>query len=380
MEWKPGFAPGRWVGNWIEVPRRPVSIGNMKCRLIPVVIFAAVASLHPLQAAGGGAAAYLKKPDAWFATPEAGRVTLSILSYQSPAGGWPKNTDTVDQPYAGVKEDLHGTFDNGATTDELRFLARRFEATDDEACRKAVLSGLAYILRAQYPTGGWPQFYPPGKQYHRHITFNDGAMVRLLEFLREVRSSEAYGFVPETERAAAAMAFDNGIACILKCQIRVDGNPAVWCAQHDEINYRPQPARAFELASFSGSESVGITRLLMSLDHPAPEVIASIEGAVAWFQSTRITGIRLDKVPDPNEEKGKNLVVVADATAPPIWARFYDLKTGKPFFSDRDGVPKPEISQIGSERRNGYAWYGSWPQGLLEKEYPAWKKRWARDR
>src|SRR5205823_4923699 len=30
---------------------------------------------------------------------------------------------------------------------------------------------------------------------------------------------------------------------------------------------------------------------------------------------------------------------------------------------------------IGYERRNGYAWLGSWPQGLLEKEYPAWKKR-----
>jgi hypothetical protein len=28
-------------------------------------------------------------------------------------------------------------------------------------------------------------------------------------------------------------------------------------------------------------------------------------------------------------------------------------------------------------RRNGYAWLGSWPEKLLEQEYPAWKKKWA---
>ena len=27
------------------------------------------------------------------------------------------------------------------------------------------------------------------------------------------------------------------------------------------------------------------------------------------------------------------------------------------------------------ERRTGYAWYGSWPEGLLGKDYPGWKQR-----
>ena len=336
-----------------------------------MILAIATALQSPAFAAGGGAAKWLKKPDAWFSSDEAKHIGANILSYQSDLGGWPKNTDTVDAPYQGPRGELHPTFDNGATTDELRFLARSYNATKDGIYQTAFSKGLDYVLKAQYPTGGWPQFYPPSKQYHRHITFNDGAMVRLLEFLREVAKSEVYAFVPAKDRQAAGAAFDKGIACILKCQIRIDGKLTVWCAQHDEVDLSPRPARAFELASLSGSESVGITRLLMSLEKPDKEVIAAVEAAVAWFQSAKITGIRLEK-------QGKDRVVVADPKAPALWARFYDLKTGKPFFCDRDGVPKSSIAEIGEERRNGYSWYVTQPENLLEKEYPVWKRKWVR--
>lgn len=324
--------------------------------------------------AAGGAGAYLKKDDAWFASTEGGRITANILSYQSDLGGWPKNTDTVDAPYTGDRGGIKPTFDNGATTDELRFLARSFRSTGRESERSAFTRGLAYILNAQYPSGGWPQFHPPGKAYHRHITFNDGAMVRLLEFLREVHSEETYSFLPATDREAAGKAFEKGISCILKCQIQINGKPTVWCAQHDELDYQPRAARAFELASFSGSESVGIIRLLMSLDNPSLEIISAVDGAVAWLDSVKLTGIRMEEQPDPKTENRTNRVIVPDPEAPPLWARFYDLKTAKPFVCDRDGIPKSSLAEIGDERRNGYSWYGNWPKNLIENEYPKWKK------
>ncbi|GAA5118474.1 pectate lyase [Luteolibacter yonseiensis] len=323
----------------------------------------------------GGAADYLKKNDAWFASAECGRIAANILSFQSAAGGWPKNTDTTGNPDAGDRENLKPTFDNGATTDELRFLARSFNSTGRESERAAFSRGLAYILHAQYPNGGWPQFYPPGKGYHRHITFNDGAMVRLLEFLREVHTAGIYSFVPAVDRQSAGRAFENGVSCILKCQIRVDGKPTVWCAQHDELDYRPRPARTFEPASFSGAESVAITRLLMSLDKPSPEIVAAVEGAVSWMDAARLTGIRLVKQSDPQAQNAADLVVIGDPAAPPLWARFYDLETQQPVFCDRDGAPKSSLAEIGRERRNGYSWYGSWPRDLLEKDYPGWRKR-----
>ncbi|MGC4004602.1 MAG: pectate lyase [Pirellulales bacterium] len=270
---------------------------------------------------------------------------------------------------------LKPTYDNGATTDELRFLARMFVATQDTVYKKAFERGLDYVLIGQYANGGWPQFHPPGNGYHRHITFNDDAMVRLLTFVREVATSQAYAFVDDARRKAAQTAFDRGIVCIVKCQIVVDGRPTVWCAQHDEIDFKPRPARAFELASFSGAESVGVARLLTSLDDPSPEVVRAVDGAAAWFERAKLSGFRVTEEPDERSPTGKNKIVVADPQAAPLWARFYTLETNRPLFVDRDGVPKSTLADIGYERRNGYAWYGTWPQKFLESEYPKWKKR-----
>jgi pectate lyase len=325
-----------------------------------------------------GPSKYLNKPDEWFKGDEARRTAAHILSYQSDLGGWPKNIDTTAAPYRGDRQKLRPTFDNDATTDELRFLARMTAATKDDQYQKPFEKGLDYILKAQYPTGGWPQHYPPGKQYHRHITFNDHAVVRLLEFLREVATSQRYTFVDATRRKAAKDAFGRGIDCILACQIKVDGKLTAWCAQHDEKDYRPRPGRTYELVSISGGESVNVVRLLMSLDDPSPAVVRAVESAVAWFEAAKITGIRVEVRKDDRAPRGRNRVVVKDAKAPPLWARFYEIGTNRPLFSDRDGVKKYDLADIGYERRNGYAWLGYWPRRLLEKDYPAWKQRLAK--
>ncbi|HTQ39004.1 MAG TPA: pectate lyase [Pirellulales bacterium] len=328
-----------------------------------------------------GPVQYLNRSAEWFASDDAKKIAANILTYQADLGGWPKNIDTTAKPYTGDREKLDPTFDNSATTDELRYLAHMYQATHDEQYRAAILKGIDYILKAQYPNGGWPQFYPPHNHtpYQRYITFNDDAMVRLMEFLREVYSNELFDFVDADRRQAAHTAFNKGIDCILKCQIKVDGKLTVWCAQHDEVDFSPRPARSYELVSLSGSESVGIVRLLMSLDHPSPEVVQAVDGAVSWFEQAKITGIRVERRPDAKSPKGTNKVVVEDPNAPPIWARFYEIGTNRPIFSDRDGVAKHDLSEIGYERRNGYNWLDYWPAALLKKEYPVWKTKLAQD-
>jgi PelA/Pel-15E family pectate lyase len=96
---------------------------------------------------------------------------------------------------------------------------------------------------------------------------------------------------------------------------------------------------------------------------------------MAWLESAKLTGIRVLQKADPESPKGWNKVVVDDPKAAPLWARFYEIPTNKPLFADRDGVAKYNLAEIGYERRNGYAWLGTWPAALLEKEYPAWKRR-----
>src|SRR5688500_2630667 len=77
---------------------------------------------------GAAVAAHLKNNDDWFRSDEAKRIAASILSWQTPRGDWPKNSNTT-VPFTGDRAKATGTFDNGATTDELRFLARMVDAT-----------------------------------------------------------------------------------------------------------------------------------------------------------------------------------------------------------------------------------------------------------
>lgn len=316
----------------------------------------------------GVAVAAPVQTDEWFRSDVGRRAIENVLSWQSEAGDWPKNTDPKKSPFAGERSKLKGTFDNGATTTELRLLARAFRVTKDPRCEEAFLKGLQHILEAQYPSGGWPQYHPPpAKSYHRHITFNDGTMVRILELLRDVAGQAEFEFVAKETRERCGQAFERGVACILKCQVVVDGVRTVWCAQHDEVTLEPCPARTFELVSLSGAESAGILRLLMSMEKPSAEVRRAAESGVAWFRAVKISGLRETRV-------NGNKVMVNAAEAPALWARFYELGSNRPVFAGRDGVKKYSIAEIEAERRNGYAWYGPWGESIL-REYSKWRVR-----
>ena len=316
---------------------------------------------------------YAKQSVEWFQSEEGRRIADNVLTWQTPHGSWPKNRDTASEPFDGKRDDLHGTFDNSATINELRFLARAFRATNEPRYQQAFLKGLSHILEAQYPNGGWPQFYPLSKGYHRHITFNDNAMVRILELLRDVSESSDYGFLETGYRTKAEAAVTKGIDCILRTQIKQNGKLTAWCAQHDEKTLAPAWARSYEPPSLSGAESVGVVRFLMSVEEPTPAIIAAVEGSVEWFRSVVIHGIRLEKFTDATGQDDKR--VVADPDAGPLWARFYEIDSNRPIFLDRDSVVRYSFSEIGQERRTGYAYYGGWAAKLLEDAYPQWREK-----
>jgi pectate lyase len=331
------------------------------------VSLAAVFCLSTTVYPGTSAENLLKKSDDWFRT-DAGRRTLDcILSWQTKHGDWPKNMDTTKEPFSGKRKQPAGTFDNGATTGELRALARAVRVTGDNRYEQAFLKGFDHILRAQYANGGWPQYYPLSKSYHRHITFNDGSMIRLMQFLRDATAQEDFEFLDDDRRGAAKEAVKKGIDCIIKCQVVVDGTPTVWCAQHDEVTLAPAQGRSYEHPSLSGAESVGILLFLMRLDEPTPDVIRAVKAGAAWVESAKIEGYRYRK-------GGTGPTLTQDPKARPLWARFYEIKTNRPIFSDRDGVVKYDIQQIGSERRGGYAWYGNWGDRVA-REFAQWPHR-----
>jgi PelA/Pel-15E family pectate lyase len=367
-------------------------------RLFKIALTAAVFSVLACVSVSAAAPPWkncLRQPPVWYASPEAVRIAGGVLAYQFPSGGWDKNLDNAAPLDSAARARLEAekkaaardprkndpsTIDNGATCAQLRYLARVCQATRQDRFKQGFLKGFGLLLKMQYPNGGWPQ-YAFRQGYHTHITFNDNAMINVMRLLREAARAEGdFAFLaPEAQlRGQAQSAVSKGVECILKCQVRQNGRPAAWCAQHDEKTLAPAPARKYELPSLSGAESVEIVRFLMSIENPSPEVKAAIEGAAAWFQSVRITGLREAWQDAPGTPRGKDKVMVADAKAGPLWARFYELGTNRPFFCGRDSVKKYTMAEIEYERRTGYAWYVSSAAPLLEKDYPAWQAKWVK--
>ena len=120
-----------------------------------------------------------------------------------------------------------------------------------------------------------------------------------------------------------------------------------------------------------------MVRFLMKIDEPSPEIIAAVQGAVHWFDEAKLNGIREIRKEAKGTPKGWDKVVIKDAFAPPIWARFYEIGTNQPIFCSRNGIPKETIAEISYERRNGYSWLGYYAKDLLTKQYPAWQRQWA---
>lgn len=280
-----------------------------------------------------------------------------ILSHQYANGGWPKN-----QAYnsAGSGGNGLGTFDNGATTLEMTFLADVYNATQETKYLNAVRKALDYTLDAQYPSGGWPQYYPLRGGYSDHVTFNDDAMSRILTVLHHVVQRTApydTGVITDAQRERAKNAVAKGVDYILKAQWKQNGVPTVWCAQHGKDDYLPKKARAYELESLSGSESVEVVAFLMTQPQ-TPEIAAAVKAALAWFRSpnTYLADYTYNK---SVEEK------FVPKSGSRVWFRFYDLTTNRGFFSDRDSRKVYDIMDISEERRNGYSWGGGYGEKII---------------
>ena len=298
---------------------------------------------------------YMNKSAEWYGTSEALGIAADVLKYQLSDGGWRKAMSDTSQTGSWAKS----TIDNDGTTTEIRFLARCYQQTRDSRYYDALIRGIDLLLNGQYSNGGWPQIFNDAGTYHAHITFNDGAMVHVLNIMQEIRDKKGdFTFIDDNRAKRAAAAVQKAIDCILKMQIEVNGVKTAWGQQHDEFTLAPAPARAYELPSICTSESVGIIQFLRAEANGNADIIAASNAAIEWFKKVQLNGI---KVVSQNNDR----VVVQDANASPLWARFYDIQTMKPLFVDRDGSIHWNMSELSQERRTGYSWYGNWGKNVV---------------
>jgi PelA/Pel-15E family pectate lyase len=270
--------------------------------------------------------------------------------------GWYRRSDVGRlSATEAVKRRNVTTFDDDTTQSALRFLVAVADASKgsaeprDRRIREARDYGLAKLLEAQRPNGGWPQRwdgkrvdaaeypvrparypadYPreyPKLNYNGYYTLNDNThrdcVTTLLEAAKRLDRPEL--------RAAALKGGD----FLLLAQMP-EPQP-VWAQQYN-AQLEPAWARAFEPPSVCSGESVGAMRLLVELylETGDKKYLEPLPRAVAWFKRSEV--------------------------APGIWARMYELRTNTPVFGDRDGKIKYRLEDLSPERQTGYSWRGAY--------------------
>ncbi|MDB5261487.1 MAG: pelA, partial [Adhaeribacter sp.] len=254
-------------------------------------------------------------------------IADKMLLYQRSYGGWPQylgNATDYKKPLSANQKtillnDKHkpdATIDDKSTTLEIEYLIKAFSQTKNPDYLRAAEKGIQYLLSMQYSNGGWPQFYPDTSSYHKHITFNDHAMVDVLWVLKDI-TAKTNGYVAIDPKLVvkAKSAVKRGIDCIIKAQYIQDGKLTAWGAQHDYKTLVPNAARRFELASLSSSESVGILNFLISIPNPDEKMKRAVKAAAAWLETVKIKGIIVQTTADPTQASGRDRVVVSKPDA-----------------------------------------------------------------
>lgn len=262
-----------------------------------------------------------------------------------------------------------GTIDNDATIQEMRLLATRYKETTNSnyksTFKNSFNKALNFILTMQRASGGIPQVWPKRGNYSDQITLNDNAMVRVMVLMMDIANSASpfdTDIIDNATRGKMKSALDKAVNFLLKAQIVNNGNLTVWCAQHDTSSLAPVGARAYELASKSGSESAGAVWFLMNWPDQTEAIQNAIKGAIAWYKKTKVTGLYFNKKAGTFEKRDGNV----------LWYRFYEVNSDDYFFCDRDGASSKtqDFTKISEERRTGYQWAGDYGTALISAEAP----------
>jgi len=216
------------------------------------------------------------------------------------------------------------TLDDNNTQAALRLLMAVDQLVKDKEIHDATVYGLAALLRAQLPRGGWPQRFfvsPPQKQsyfkvvkisldgerttikaprrYAHYYTFNDNAINDCIAVLLEAH--ERY---KDARCLAAAV---KGGDFIIRSQLKP---PQAGWAQQYTHDVKPEWARRFEPPAVCSAVTSRNIRTLVELYIATGEekYLRPIPAALEWLGRSRLPG------------------------ASPRWARFHELGTNRPLY------------------------------------------------
>ena len=233
----------------------------------------------------------------------ADKAASALIWGQLDCGGWNyiidfagdrslrKWYDTIGKNGWRLEEFQHyygnATFDDDVSSDAAKFLLRMYLENLDPRYKPAIDKAVDFVLRSQYPVGGWPQRYPlkydfvhHGKpDYTSYFTFNDDVVWENVNFL-----IQCYLTLGE-ERFLNPIR--RGMNFYLITQ---QGAPQAGWGQQYTMDLKPAGARTYEPnALLPGYTAVHIS-LLMRFYRLTGETrfLAGIPAALDWLESCRL--------------------------------------------------------------------------------------------
>jgi PelA/Pel-15E family pectate lyase len=257
----------------------------------------------------------------------------ALAQCQLKSGGWdyrmeldplkrPRYAFRSDPGDAGTRANNVTTLDDDTTQSAVRFLMHvdRAHEFKNQTVHEAALFALESLLKAQYPSGAWPQRYSqppnaadfpvvkasypdewprtwPNEKYASYYTLNDDTLADCIATM--FAAAEVYG-----DSRYADTARRGGDFLILA---QMPQPQPAWCQQYDS-RMQPAWARKFEPPSITGGESQGAIRTLMEVYRQTGDkkYLAPIPRALDYLKKSELPGSKL--------------------------ARFYELETNRPLF------------------------------------------------
>lgn len=272
----------------------------------------------------------------------------ALATVQLAIGGWRMRQPLSDK-WANSAVDVPGAYrvtpqadfdDNRSQAPALFLVELVRDGSPSPRHRAAMQKALDMFLEAQYPSGGWPQYYPLETEdghsdlgnYRRYHHINDGSIPGCMKTLLEAYRAFGDQRCLDAVLRAADWLLD----------VRLPG--AAWAQQYyDDFVLgpckpnAPAPGRWFEPVAITASETSSVIAIFTNLwlETGDGRYIEPFGEIAAWYERSRL-------------EDGR-------------WARLYELHTNRPLYCTPDHV----ITYSDDNLRPGYAWKGTWGNTVL---------------
>lgn len=298
------------------------------------------------------------------------KIADNFIAWQNPDGGWPKDIDwlavlDVDSVRNTLDPDYKkSSLDDRNTWPQIEYLSEAYLQSRKIKYKDAAEKGLHYILTTQTETGGWGST-------DAAITYNNEVMTGIMNLFIDIKyKKRIYSWIKEPLYKQICYSLNRAVSLTLRCQIMQEGVKTGWSSQHDKKTLEPIQGTLYEYPAVATNESCDVLVCLMRIKDPSEKIVEAVEHGVSWLEKSKITDMKLVKVKLPsskvvNEDYPYDIVEKADPKALPLWARYYEIDTNKPFMYTRQGSKVYTLTEVNPEWRVGYTWYGTWPEKVL---------------